>query len=64
VAQTISGYKTRAVFDRYDITTTEDLKLAIRRQHEYLAATADEKAFRESRTIVAIDEKTSTAGRA
>lgn len=67
VAQSISGHKTRAVFERYNIVTDTDLKDAVRRQHEYLKAKRAMVAVQpesESCTIVAPAMETPSVGRA
>src|SRR5207245_1544453 len=44
VAMAISGHRTRAIFDRYNITSDEDLRQAVKQTASHLAAqSADPK---------------------
>ena len=45
----ISGHKTRAIFDRYDIVSDSDLKRAAKKQAEYFA--------RVTKTVTIVDIK-------
>jgi hypothetical protein len=55
VAMTISGHKTRSVFERYNIVNEEDLRQAAQKQADYLESRLGTKPG----TIVDLDKKRS-----
>lgn len=59
VAMTISGHKTRSVFDRYNIVNDEDLREATRRRVKYQSKQDKFSTGTISGTIINLQEKRS-----
>ena len=59
VAMRISGHKTRAIFDRYNITSESDLKDAARKLGEYIER--KNQSATDRHTIGTQDAKSATA---
>jgi hypothetical protein len=51
VAMAISGHRTRAIFDRYNITSDDDLRQAVRQTEEHL------NTHPTTRNVVATSQK-------
>ena len=60
VAMSISGHRTRAVFDRYDISSTKDRRDALRRTEAYVQSLQDSEKGNDDDVVRPLKRGTDT----